>query len=143
MPWKTMPKILSVELEGVGAFQAGLKKFAADNGKNLNKIIAAAALETHQNALKSIHRGRKNERSVAGAPPKSDTGNLVENITLVNERGEITVGSRKGAPYGYWLEFGTWRMAARPWLKPAFDKMKINLERKLIRSILKDKFSGR
>jgi len=33
--------------------------------------------------------------------------------------------------YGTMLEFGTSRMAARPWLLPSFEKAKVGIEKEL------------
>lgn len=70
--------------------------------------------------------------SSAGNPPNTDTGNLVKDIQVrtVNKK-EVTVGtSAQGAPYGKFLEYGTSRMAERPWLEPAY---------KLSEKIIEDK----
>lgn len=61
--------------------------------------------------------------SAAGQPPATDTGNLVRNIKVKSERGSVKVGILdQKAIYGAYLEFGTSKMGARPWLKPATDK---------------------
>lgn len=37
--------------------------------------------------------------------------------------------SKSGKPYGFWLEFGTRRMAARPAIRPALSRMKDTIGR--------------
>ena len=62
--------------------------------------------------------------SAAGEFPKTDTGELVSNINVRKiGKKDYDVGSRLGAPHGFWLEYGTRNMAARPWLRPSFDKV--------------------
>lgn len=65
----------------------------------------------------------KHRASAAGQPPATDTGNLVRNINVKKERNLVKVGILdQKAIYGAYLEFGTSKMGARPWLKPATDK---------------------
>lgn len=144
-----------IEIEGVAAANKMLEQVAKECDFDLAKIVTDAALMTHSNAVISIQTGSRSgevyerggktaQRSAEGEAPKTDTGNLVANITLQagatvyvkgmaggnpqvpkdKVLGGLTVGSRKGAPHGFWLEFGTSKMGARPWLQPAFDKMK-------------------
>jgi len=57
------------------------------------------------------------------------------------------VGTRGWAFYGKFLEFGTSKMAARPWLRPAVDRttgqaleaMRARLQQRIMRYILKGK----
>lgn len=109
---------------------------ARDGKKTLSALLFEAATTTHKLAVDSIRKGARtgnlygrwgnkklHQASGPGEVPKSDTGTLVQNITLEKEGKGYTVGSRKGAPHGFWLEFGTSNMAPRPWLVPAFQKM--------------------
>lgn len=99
--------------------------------KTLDRTLAAGALLTETEAKRSIqaHESKGNQykrgtvthtASTPGNPPNSDTGNLVNNITVEKINGGYDVGSRRGAPYGLWLEFGTASVQARPWLAPAY-----------------------
>lgn len=123
-----------IEIEGVAEFHALLKKELKNDKAGMNKALAKAAIETHSTAVKSIQTGSRtgkiyqrktitHQASAPGEPPKTDTGALVRNVTLEKEKKGYTVGSRKGAPHGFWLEFGTSKVKARPWLQPAFDKI--------------------
>lgn len=69
--------------------------------------------------------GRPPHRASApGHPPASDTGTLLGSVEAVPFDGGLAyeIGSRLA--YGQFLEFGTSKMAARPWLTPAWDKHK-------------------
>lgn len=126
-------KTVSVEIEGVADFVNECKKMSADGKKTLGALLLEAATATHKFAIDSIrnHKGSRQERryrprrdvivSPEGEAPNSDIGTLVQNITLEKESNGYTVGSRKGAPHGFWLEEGTSTMGARPWLRPAFE----------------------
>jgi HK97 gp10 family phage protein len=73
--------------------------------------------------------------SQPGSPPNTDTGNLVRSISVERlGKDAVTVGSRDSAPYGKWLEYGTSRMEARPWLIPAFNLSKPVIEEKITRA---------
>jgi hypothetical protein len=62
--------------------------------------------------------------SAPGEPPASATGTLRKNVKSgVEGRGDSLtgfVGTRE--KYGPMLEYGTRRMAPRPWLRPSFEK---------------------
>lgn len=72
---------------------------------------------------------RVKRRSLPGDPPLSQTGNLRESIQAIKN----FVGTTRRAPYGRFLEFGTRKLAARPFLRPALERM-----RPVIAPLLKD-----
>ena len=131
-----MGQTLKVEIKGAAEFAINAKKCANQANIKVDQILAAGAIETNSEARKSIleHRSKGNvylrgknnsishTASTAGNPPNSDTGTLVKNIRVEKIKGGYDVGSRKGAPWGLWLEFGTSKVAARPWLTPAYQK---------------------
>lgn len=63
-------------------------------------------------------------RSLPGEPPAVQTGHLRRSVTTVIEEQGDTIRAKVGpqADYGRHLEFGTSRMAARPFLRPALDE---------------------
>lgn len=69
--------------------------------------------------------GTPHVRSNPGEPPRVETGNLKESVTTETERSDRMVETRIGTNviYGLFLELGTSKMAPRPWLRPAFDKV--------------------
>ena len=131
---------VEVKIIGVKDFGDACKKMAAQNKKSLGAILLDAATMTHKFAIELITTGARSGityfktkqkishvASAPGEPPKSDMGTLVQNITIekIGEKGAdgYTVGSRKGAPHGFFLEFGTSKMLPRPWLSVALQKM--------------------
>ena len=65
--------------------------------------------------------------SLPGNPPARDTGRLNDSISweIHNEGKEVygVVGSTQKDPdYAVYTEYGTTRMAPRPWLRPAMEK---------------------
>jgi HK97 gp10 family phage protein len=63
-----------------------------------------------------IHRA-----SAPGQPPAEDSGKLYRNIT-VRRMGNGSYRVRFGAEYAGYLEFGTGRMRARPFIIPAIER---------------------
>jgi HK97 gp10 family phage protein len=61
-------------------------------------------------------------RSAPGQPPKSDTGRLVSSITHEFSYLNASVGTN--VIYAPYLELGTSKMAARPYLQPSLDENK-------------------
>lgn len=65
--------------------------------------------------------GKGHVPSAPGQPPNADTRLLDTNInTVVVGPGRVNVEST--APYSAFLEFGTSRMEARPFMRPAAEK---------------------
>uniref|UniRef100_A0A6M3IUY4 Putative tail protein n=1 Tax=viral metagenome TaxID=1070528 RepID=A0A6M3IUY4_9ZZZZ len=77
--------------------------------------------------------------SSPGNPPAVDTGNLKQSIIMdARLPGEVEVGSTiTEPPYPAYLEEGTSRMAARPWLEPALDAVTPRIEENIKQRILK------
>lgn len=111
-------------------FTKSLDAMSVEAQREVKKSIAKVAFKVEGDCKSNISRGSRSGRtykrgktrthraSAAGQFPKTDTGALVSSInSQFNFNGfEATVGSRISAPHGFWLEFGTPRMAARPWL---------------------------
>ena len=73
--------------------------------------------------------------SPVGEAPGVDTGNL-KNSVVATSRGALTWVVNIGAEYGVALEYGTRKMGARPFVRPAIDRMMRNLPRDLLVSLL-------
>lgn len=67
-----------------------------------------------------FNRSDQQNRSAPGEPPKSDTGRLVGSIRV--ERGFLTASIGSDVLYAPFLEFGTSKMAERPYLRPSLDE---------------------
>lgn len=110
-------------------FQALLKK-------EVEIALYASAKQVEKEAKQSILNGKKTGRiykrrtvthqaSAPGEAPASDTGRLVNSINsyLVRAAMEaIVVAGRGVVKYATMLEFGTRKMAARPFMHPALEK---------------------
>ncbi len=76
--------------------------------------------------------------SKPGEPPRKRTGWLARNVTyeVDGKNGVARVGLTANARYGIYLELGTSRMAARPWLLVTARKLAPQLE-----AIFREEFS--
>lgn len=94
--------------------------------------LRALALTAQGYAVQSITHGPKTGRfykrgkkmhraSAPGEAPANDIGHLAENIKI-DVTQELTVDLRALPPYAIHLEYGTVKMAARPFLRPAAEK---------------------
>lgn len=126
---------MGVEIIGLKEFNVSLDTFVGKNIKALDKILVSMAVDTKAISIQSIQQGGRSGRtynrkgishqaSAAGEAPKTDKGNLVSNITFQKDGMlNYSAGSRRGAPYGAWLELGTRNISPRPWLSPAYKQV--------------------
>jgi phage gpG-like protein len=120
-----------------------MKKLGADADAVVLKTITDLVLQTQGLAKIGIQRGPKSGRtyqrgnithqaSAPGQYPATDTGRLASSVMIdLPVPGGLTGRVGTNVQYGPMLEFGTSRMAARPWLLPSFTQAKINVEKKL------------
>lgn len=74
--------------------------------------------------VRKSKKGRQiREPSPPGKPPHRQTGELVSAVGHEFEDGGLVGIVGTNIKHGKWLEFGTTKMPARPWLRPAFDRM--------------------
>ena len=104
---------MKIELEGVNELEAKLQKLS----ESMREEIIEEGL------LRAAEPIRKNAEQ--RAPMR--TGNLKENIYSSvdpKDKRSVDVGPGPSAFYGLFLELGTQKMSARPFLRPAFDSNK-------------------
>lgn len=101
---------------------------------NLPKAISACCEKVRSTALNDMAKtqrnmnvsyGKRNHHpSLPGNPPAPDTGNLRYSIhhTIVKENNACIGIVGTDVEYGKILEYGSSRVAPRPWLKPSLDK---------------------
>lgn len=127
---------ISVRIKGGKELEKKLALASKLAPRKLDALLAEAAFRVDEEAKISIQGGNKSgkiytrrsvthQASAPGQAPATDTGSLVSQISAIREGFlNYSVGSREDeAPHGFWLEFGTSKMAARPWLLPAKRKV--------------------
>ncbi len=113
-------------------------------------LVGRAGNLVRNTAVSSIQQGAKSgviyekynprrthKASSAGQPPATDTGFLVNNIGLKIDSDGLGASVESRADYSVFLEFGTSKMAARPFMQPALEsnKSKIRqLEKRMIKA---------
>lgn len=114
--------------------RAILKLADGDMVRNVGKALFHGAERIKVAAQLSITRGavsgKNHVPSAPGQPPNQDTGVLADNIEAVMT-GPLTAEVSSNAGYSRPLEYGTSKMAARPFMRPARDK-----EEKAVRALV-------
>jgi HK97 gp10 family phage protein len=133
----------TVEIKPDGkAIVIGINKFFIDHSKDIHKRLVQGGNEIRNEIIKSMQKtpktGKKYKRgkkfhiaSSPGNPPAKDKGELIRSIIMSDRQAEIEVGSKGGAPYSKLLEEGTMKMAKRPFLKPAVEKIMPNIIKRI------------
>jgi HK97 gp10 family phage protein len=127
----------SVEIQGLDALAGATAQIREAVASEIQKGLYASAKQVEGEAKKSILSGSKSGRiytrrsvthraSAPGEAPASDTGRLVNSInSQLSGPSEATVKAGAGiAQYAPWLEFGTSKIAPRPFMFPALEKSK-------------------
>jgi HK97 gp10 family phage protein len=112
---------------GIGRLKTKMDKAAKAAEKSALDAMVRTAYATQANAVRMIHSGPKtgavygkHQASAPGEAPASDTGNLARSIKVKFDLKQGWAVVKATAPYAFWLEFGTTRMAPRPFMGPAF-----------------------
>ena len=132
---------MSTKITGMKDFKSQMRRLgvAFDDAVDQGVFVTAGDVRTY--AIKSIQEvssGKQVNRSrqgggtythtaaAKGQAPNNDTGDLVKSISA-EKAGDATYHVGSNLPHASWLEFGTKKMGARPWLQPAFRAKEKNL----------------
>ena len=128
-------------------FNEVIKDYTSD----ARQLVGRAGNLVRNTAVNSINQGAKSgvvyekynprrthKASAAGEPPATDTGFLVSNIFLNVDTDGLGASVESRADYSSFLEFGTSKMAARPFMQPALEENKPKIKR-LARQMVKAK----
>lgn len=128
-------------------YKSVISQYTADS----KQLVGEAGNLVRNTAVQSIQQGAKSgvvyekynprrthRASAAGQPPATDTGFLVNNIVLKIDSDGLGASVESRADYSAFLEFGTSKMAARPFMQPALESNKSKI-RRLEKSMIKAK----
>ena len=134
-------------LDKIAEAMAGVKQAVADE---LTKAVYAGAQKVVTEAKKSVLDGNKSGRvykrrsvthrtSAPGEAPASDTGRLVNSLHAeAGNPGEaLAIAGGSSVKYATTLEFGTSKMAARPFMVPALEKSRPWISERLNEAVRK------
>ena len=117
---------------------AKLDDLSREGRRLVSRAVYAGADLIATEAALSITRGSVSGKghvpSKPGEPPNADTRQLDRSIIAV-QTGELEARVQVNAPYASALEFGTSKMAARPFLGPAVAKTRAEVVGTLFRTI--------
>lgn len=126
-----------VEIDGLEEVARNMAKLSEKYGKATAEGAVAGGHLVRNDAVSSIQNQSPGETvirtrpgggeyehtaSAEGDAPNTDTGRLVNSIQVEVKDATVDVGTT--LEYGAYLEFGTKKMKARPWLFPAFERQK-------------------
>lgn len=116
--------------------KAHIRRLKALSGPRMTRDVGRALFAGGEliqtEAQRSISAGSVSGKghvpSAPGQPPNYDSGVLANNIETT-QPAPLRVQVSSNAPYSAPLEFGTSRMAARPFMRPARDKKRDEVRR--------------
>lgn len=142
---------VSIHVEGLDRIERGTEAARKAISEELAKAMQASMLRVEREAKQSILNGQKSGRlykfgnvfhraSAPGEAPASNTGRLVNSIrgrvdTSALKQGRLEGTVSVNVSYGRPLEFGTSKMAARPFLFPALEKSKEWIRERLNKAV--------
>jgi len=145
--------ILTFRFSGLQDATKALEKVKEDLENNMQEILLGGGQLIRGEAIRSIQSGAKSGKtykrynptrthkaSAPGEAPASDTGFLVSNIRVKDQKDVVQV--RSEASYSKFLEYGTSKMLARPFLFPAMEKSKPKIAQVILQKVKQslDKF---
>jgi HK97 gp10 family phage protein len=93
-------------------------------------------LEAEHSITQGSVSGKGHVPSAPGQPPNRDTGTLDTNIeTTIEAQNPPTVHVTSNAPYSAALEYGTSKMAERPFMRPATEKNRKKVGQKVAQAV--------
>lgn len=139
------------EIKGLDKIANASARVQQAVAEELNKGVFASAQKVEKEAKVSILQGSKTGRiyrrrtvthraSAPGEAPANDTGRLANSIKSYNLSRfkfaeSIVVAGRGLAKYATMLEFGTAKMAARPFMFPAVERSRQWIMDRLTRAV--------
>lgn len=139
--------MVNFKVKGGDALRAALSNMSTEVQAEVGKAVLGSAVELRGDVVKAVHNGpasgrvykktkpnRTHQASAPGQAPQTDTGRLANSI-FFDKVGDLSAVVGSSVIYALYLEYGTTRMAARPFFRPAVEKMKPKFRRRLERAI--------
>lgn len=137
----SVEEFIQILADKKGRVETEMEKALAQSCALIQREAMESMRDTAIDFSKSYYMHNKqiaHHPSLAFNPPAVDTGTLRRSITYTVDGTKGEVGSTlKNPPYGAYLEYGTSRMKPRPWLKPATDKNRGEIQKLLVNAMIK------
>ena len=134
-----------MKITGMKAHKARLKRIRGPQMvREVGKAVYVASdllkVEAQISITTGAVSGKSHVPSAPGEPPNADTHNLSDKIENA-KTGPLTAETSANAEYSAALEFGTSKMAERPYMRPAAQKTRPKA-RKLVAAAVKKVANG-
>lgn len=140
---------VTFKIEGLDRIAKATQAVQQEIDKQLDIALFASGKHVEKEAKESILSGDKTGRiyqrrsvthraSAPGEAPASDTGRLVNSINVYLDKAAKTalvIAGRGSVKYATMLEFGTLKMAARPFMHPALEKSRAWIQERLAKAV--------
>ena len=113
-------------LNGLDNLQKKLDQLLITSKEKVMESLLESGNDLKQTAIEDMHQSKSgkmygsHQASAPGESPAEFYGKLIESIKVRQEGDSVIIGTVLN--YGTYLELGTSRIAARPWLNPAYKK---------------------
>jgi HK97 gp10 family phage protein len=138
---------LSVQIEGLDRIGNATQAVRDSVAREIQVALKASGERVRGEAIKSILEGNKSGKiyrrgsvthkaSAPGEAPANDTGRLASSIISIQNKDEsLVIAGRGQVKYAAFLEFGTERMAERPFMLPALEKSRNWIKERLNKAV--------
>ena len=133
---------MAIKVEGVQELEKSMAALAKRYGLATAQGAVTSAQLVRTEAIKSIQEVSEGKKAIRynangkprqvtvsrpGDAPNTDSSGLWKSIQVDATAKFVFVGT--SLEYGKWLEFGTRRMNARPWLYPALERKRKEIQK--------------
>ena len=136
---KKLHKIGNELVDSVKSMPAEIKNWLNIGANQIRSTIILSMKNTPATGrhYKVSKTGKPHIASSPGNPPARLSGDLIKSIITDVREWEAEVGSyiEGSVPYPEYLEFGTKKMEARPWLAPAVEKHQDDIVNRIGKSV--------
>lgn len=140
---------IGFEIKGLASLGKKLERLKAETLSKQIESVQESVLLIHETAIKKIQDNsdgtptvRYNPKrtvnvSFPGDPPNTDKGRLVQSIQFDFKNNGLVGRVGTNLKYGAWLEFGTLKMQAHPWLGPSVREVLLAIGKIFAKNISK------
>ena len=136
---------LAILINGEQLVEQKLKNLTTDTTALKQAVLAGALMvekSAKENIAQSEHSGRVyvnhgvvHQASAPGESPATDTGTLISSIQHWASGDGLTVAVGSRLNYATYLEYGTTKMAERPFLGPALDVNREDIIKRILAAL--------